>query len=643
MTTATRNVADAVRAALRRGDAPIRLTFGERGRVHLDRPLPFLCVHRLPSGAPDDLARHLIEAEAAYVVAPAGGAAADEAARVTAAIVEEIAPRFGAFLIVEVWTAPTNAARGPGHESPGDERRGGERAGVRRPMFRVSSESLDADAGTIVTLCRELEAIPLRPSRLEVEVVAAPPHPPDRPPLLESPAAATYNAHAIGIAVQPVYRQARTHRPYPVLLRTVAHGMLGALRRTFYHFQQAHTTLDAPHYQSLGRRSALDAVWDADRRLAGVVAEFDFLLKVTPLNTARARAAFERAGWRGEPTFDYRPLAVDVAALKRTLHGIRTDRLEDPTLAYLLDETRDEIDRKLTMLTDRDTPRFLHGSLQVYGEVDDALVGTARAVLDALPADRAAGDGARLDADAFAGRARAMLARYRSRDATLAAVVEIRGDVTGLMVSRGDLLIGRDVGIPAGRVDALLHHEIGTHVLTAHNGRAQPLTLLATGLAGYEETQEGLAVVAEYLAGGLTAARLRLLAARVIAARGVAGRAAFDDTFRELAGTHGFSNHAAFTIAMRVHRSGGFTKDAIYLRGLIAVLRHLGGGGDLTPLLVGKIRLSHIPAVEELLWRDLLRAPRLTPEYLTDPMTENRLRTLRDGRDVIDIAQELAT
>ncbi len=40
---------------------------------------------------------------------------------------------------------------------------------------------------------------------------------------------------------------------------------------------------------------------------------------------------------------------------------------------------------------------------------------------------------------------------------------------------------------------------------------------MAIGLAGYEETQEGLAVLAEFLVGGLSPHRLRQLAVRVVA------------------------------------------------------------------------------------------------------------------------------
>ncbi len=87
------------------------------------------------------------------------------------------------------------------------------------------------------------------------------------------------------------------------------------------------------------------------------------------------------------------------------------------------------------------------------------------------------------------------------------------------MVSQGNLLIGTHTKIPLSRVEALIQHEVGTHVLTYLNGRAQPFRQLYIGLAGYEELQEGLAVLSEYMVDGLSRPRLRLLAARVVAAR----------------------------------------------------------------------------------------------------------------------------
>jgi uncharacterized protein (TIGR02421 family) len=163
------------------------------------------------------------------------------------------------------------------------------------------------------------------------------------------------------------------------------------------------------------------------------------------------------------------------------------------------------------------------------------------------------------------------------------------------------------------------------------------LRQLQIGLPGYEETQEGLGVLAEYLVGGLTPARLGLLAARVLAVDALLKGASFVETFRLVQGTGLFSPESAFGIVMRVHRSGGLTKDAVYLRGLDALLRYLADGGSLEPLLLGKLSLSHVPVVEELRWRQVLRPPVLRPRWIDRPQAASRLAAAARGLSVLDL------
>ncbi len=388
-------------------------------------------------------------------------------------------------------------------------------------------------------------------------------------------------------------------------------------------------------YRQLGRRVTLDAVGEADRRLAEVAGAIDFLLAVTPVNVEEAWEEFSAAGFDREPVFRYRPLEVDPELLKRELYAIEIEQVEDPTLAALFRTARREIDRRLGMLEDRGTSEFLLGSLQLYGRPSADTVRLAEDVL--AHADPAAGDGRTVDAEGFAERARAALQRYRRQHPDLEAEVQVRDDVAGILVSRGNLLVGAGVQVPEARVEAILQHELGTHVVTFANGGAQPLRQLRIGLPGYEVTQEGLAVFAEYLAGGLTTARVALLAGRVLAVDALADGATFVETFRLLRRDRGFRSLGAFGVAMRVHRAGGLTKDAIYLQGLSDVLTHVEGGGSLESLLVGKVALAQIAMVEELRLRGILRSPLLRPDWLDDPAAAERLSGVRSGRPVIDL------
>jgi uncharacterized protein (TIGR02421 family) len=385
-------------------------------------------------------------------------------------------------------------------------------------------------------------------------------------------------------------------------------------------------------------------VWEIDRQLAAVSNQFDYLLQLTPVNANGAWKRFQRDRFQRVPEFHYRPLPVDPALLKRQLYRIPIERVEDPALQRLFQEKQEELELKLTMLRDRDTPRFLHESLQLFGGVRDSLLQLAQDLLSRLPGKGDGDKGRMLDAAAFAKLVEAECERYRQSCPEFKARAQVSGEVSGLIVSRGKLMINSDLSLPPSRVEALLAHEVGTHLLTYYNGRMQPFQQLYSGLAGYEELQEGLAVLAEYVVGGLSRGRMRQLAARVVAVRQRIDGASFVETFRWLDRDCGFTQRAAYNIAMRVHRGGGLTKDAVYLRGLAAILRYVQKGGDLTPLFVGKMAVEHIPIIKELQYRKVLTPAPIVPHYLQDAAAVERLELLRGGNaSVADLVSQIAT
>ena len=151
-----------------------------------------------------------------------------------------------------------------------------------------------------------------------------------------------------------------------------------------------------------------------------------------------------------------------------------------------------------------------------------------------------------------------------------------------------------------------------------------------TGFSGYDQLQEGLAVLAEYLVDGLTVNRLRLLAGRVLAANAMVGGASFIETFELLYHTHNFPDKTAYYITMRIYRGGGLTKDAVYLAGLLEVMKYLKEGGKLETLYTGKFNTNHVALIEELLHRKVLKQPQL-PRFLERDIAKERLKILRNG------------
>ncbi len=364
-----------------------------------------------------------------------------------------------------------------------------------------------------------------------------------------------------------------------------------------------------------------------DVRLTEIERSLDLLLNATPVNATEAWADFERSDFGTAPTLQLRPLAFDPDLVRRDLYNLEIEGVTDPALHALFRAKRDEIARQVTALEDRDTSRFVYGSLQLYGAVAAPLVRAAQELLATITPQ--APTAQTVTAAAFADAARAEMDRYREVYPEFPANLEVRADVSDLMVSFGRLLIPEAAAFRADRVQPLLHHEVGTHVVTYLNGARQPLTLLTIGLPGYDETQEGLAVLAEYLTGGLDPRRLRVLAARVVAVDKMLGGDGFLEIFESLRGDYSIPNRTAWSITSRVMVGGGSAKDAIYLRGISRILDALAEGITLDALLVGKLALDHVPLVQDLLDRGVLHPAWVRPRWLDVPGAQERLDRLR--------------
>jgi uncharacterized protein (TIGR02421 family) len=386
----------------------------------------------------------------------------------------------------------------------------------------------------------------------------------------------------------------------------------------------------------------LDAVLEADRTLCEVALSLDFLLAITPVDVPQAWKRFHASGYRTTPTFNYRAVSPELAQWRRRLEDLQLGTIDDPILASMLQHKQRELQNQLECLEFRNTPRFLEASLALYGGVDSPLRELARVILEGSAPGRKmpSANGERTQGSrAFARRANIELQHYRAVYPGLESKVQVLEEIPGIMAFEGDLLIGRDLGVPASRVEALIQHEVGTHLVTYANGGVHRLQMLRLGLAGYEETQEALAVFAEYVVGGLTRARLAQLAARVVAVDGLLQGASFPDVFKVLR-RHRMPPRAAFHVVARVFRSGGLTKDAIYLRGITGLLAYLKGGGELDPLFVGKLPVGSVSLLPHLERLGLIQSPPLRPRWADAPEAQPKIMAARRGLRVEDLIKE---
>jgi len=177
-------------------------------------------------------------------------------------------------------------------------------------------------------------------------------------------------------------------------------------------------------------------------------------------------------------------------------------------------------------------------------------------------------------------------------------------------------------------INQLIEHEAFVHTLTSLNGRAQlALPSLSLGSPRTTGTQEGLAVFAELITGSIDITRLKRISLRIQAIDMALKGADFIEVFRFFM-DGGATETESFNSAMRVYRGapthGGhaFTKDAVYLHGMISVhtfFRWALKNHKLKlcrALFAGRMTLQDVLNLEPLFDSGLLEQPTYLPPWM---------------------------
>ena len=178
--------------------------------------------------------------------------------------------------------------------------------------------------------------------------------------------------------------------------------------------------------------------------------------------------------------------------------------------------------------------------------------------------------------------------------------------------------------------DQLLYHEAFVHTATQLNGKKQiNLKSLGLGAPRTTRTQEGIAVLAELLTGAMDITRLRRIALRVIAVKMALDGADFIETFKFFLDA-GQSEVESVRSTQRIFRGGAvkggivFTKDAVYLQGLLEVHTFLRVAiRDNRPELIrnlfaGRLTLADTLRLAPLFESGWLKPPVYLPHWASD-------------------------
>lgn len=428
------------------------------------------------------------------------------------------------------------------------------------------------------------------------------------------------------IEVKKIYMDELTGEPYPLIIQELKQGLRDALATTAAYFARRYTQPTFGANKRIRRSDLLsegpEAILKrADAELHRLAHKVETLLYVNPINLAQERRAFFARGIRYSPAFRYRQLNLDPYDFRENLYRLPIGRIRDASVQQLYRQVVDAYATKIDLLTHLGSEQFLYNSLRYYGEPSQTDIDNARFILHA-PSITVE------DTSKQTYNAQQVVAIFQEalKDYGFNCKVELSNKIVAhAMVNnlRQTILINRLAQFNEITLNALIHHELGVHMVTTINASRQPLKLPRLGLPDNTHTQEGIALLAEYLSGNLTLKRLKTLALRVIAVASMIKHYNFGRTYIELYEDYGIDREDAYNITVRVYRGGGFTKDFLYLRGLRNALRlyHELGTQRISSLLIGKTGFEFLPLLDELIERKIFAPPCYLPKAFEIPVT----------------------
>jgi uncharacterized protein (TIGR02421 family) len=361
---------------------------------------------------------------------------------------------------------------------------------------------------------------------------------------------------------------------------------------------------------------------DLDLQLHELVSKIDILSAVKPLNYKEQKAQFFSNQFSIEPQFKYQKHKVDPFHHKRALYNLPIENIHDEDVFQLYQAVIDSYVDKIDQFKSIGSNEFLYDSLRYYGEPSDKDIRNAQFVLH-LPNRVDEDEGQLLNAEEI----KAVLANMVHQEKYHWNPVFDDSMIANALVSGTKVRINPNAHMTEMDTRALAHHELGVHLVTSLNGQKQPLHILSLGCPINTTTQEGMAILSEYLSGNMTISRLKILALRVVAVRSMIQEKNFRSTFLLLKEEYQVEDELAFTITARVYRGGGFTKDYLYLTGFSQMLNAFEKEPDFCNLLAGKASLEYLPLITRLIKKGILVAPHFISPAFRSPVTNDAVNT----------------
>ncbi len=423
------------------------------------------------------------------------------------------------------------------------------------------------------------------------------------------------NTLVLATEIKKVYCDEENRENYPLVISLLTQGLKKAILNTSTYFSRKHTRLTLKRKERLLSSELDKNIEVLDKQLFNLVKNFEILNFINPINLEVEKKRFFKSRFTTNPKFRYRQLVIEPFDFKRKLYQVPVENIKDINLQVLYKDVINAYADKADMLTTIGKTKFVYNSLRYFGEPSERDLGNANFLLHCPDLEYEKDNSFTVyDAkDLF----EKVIAEYGFE-----AKVDISKNIVSKVLvlnSKKLIRLRADATFTKRSLFALANHEIGVHMVTTINSRHQPLNVLRIGLPVNTLTQEGMAILSEYLSDNITVFRLKELALRVITVKNMLNGMEFKQAFEFLMDTKLLNEDAAFYMTTRVFRGGGFTKDFLYLKGFRYILNYYMEGNPLENLLIGKTSLGYISTLNELVERKLLFPPKFKTQAFVRP------------------------
>lgn len=332
-----------------------------------------------------------------------------------------------------------------------------------------------------------------------------------------------------------------------------------------------------------------------DKKICSINDQINLLSRLKPTNLAEEQKNFFKHPDQS-PHFIYHKPSLDTGYLRNELKKLPT-QIDHPLLPLYIKKIA-EINHKLSLVDHIGEPEVMQHAASIYGSVTEYQYNQAISFIknEIFQKDTSK----KLRIEEVIRKVNAYLAQHKL---TAWKIKVLEEATSGMQVNKKNtIMINKKAKISENRLQALIAHEIETHIFRLENGRQQPYELLQHGTAGYLLTEEGLAIYNQRRLNLPLGDKHFSPALNTVAIfRGT--NTSFAELFHHLLEAYDVDKERAWNTCVRVKRGlqdtsihGTFTKDLLYFVGYQRIRQLVRDKGidELKKLYIGKIGIEDL-------------------------------------------------